>query len=69
VSEQVNNRSKRFPSGAWLALAAAAILLLGSVGKTIYRYTLATDGWSETMQPEQVPVWLQGAAGTRAAEH
>jgi len=46
VSDGANVKVKRFSIGAWLALVAAAILLLGSIVQIAYRYTLPTDGWS-----------------------
>ena len=48
----------RFNRGAKLTLVFAAVLLVASIAQLLYRYTLATDGWSiYTMDVEEAN-WL-----------
>jgi hypothetical protein len=38
--------SSRFDRSSWLVLVFGCILVLGSLGQRLYRFTLPTDGWS-----------------------
>ncbi len=44
--ERKGREAGRFSRSSWVVLAAAAVLLLGSVAQLAYRFTLPTDGWS-----------------------